>query len=142
MVLLRGRELGDAPQSVQDAIASPEAHGAIPILVAYDAQVERMAGVVPYMDMKDATGFDVVKSKLAEFRGVTPEAAVPQVVRASESWTSADGRKISAAYLSSTADSVTLRLGNGRPVTMPLERLDDASQKRVASYATESGKKS
>lgn len=54
---------------------------------------------------------------------------------ATRTWTSTDGRKIEAAYLSATADSVKVRLANGSTFDIPLSRLSAEDQTYVKAQA-------
>jgi hypothetical protein len=130
MVLVTGANLYEAPQLIQDAMASEEAAGPIPIVALTDASVERLAGVVPYLSMKDEKGFTAARKKLSELRGVELPVA-KAVSHAPEAWVSIEGRKVMASFVSQKQDSVTLRLSNVRDVTMPLERLNEAGKKRA-----------
>ena len=136
MVLVTGANLYLAPQIVQDAMASEEAAGPIPIIALTDAKAEKLAGVVPYLAMKDERGFTAARKKLGELRGVELPVA-KAVARPAETWVSIEGRKLLASFVRQTGDSVTLRLSNGRDVTMPMERLDTAGQKRARELSTQ-----
>lgn len=136
MILVTGANLYTAPQIVQDAMASEEAAGPIPIIALTDAKVERLAGVVPYLSMKDERGFTAARAKLSELRGVEAPIAKQKALPA-ETWMSAEGRKLVASFISQKGDSVTLRLSNGRDVTMPLDRLDAAGQKHAKELAAQ-----
>lgn len=128
-VLVTGANLYEAPQIVQDAMASKEAEGPIPIVAVTDSKVERLVGVVPYLAMKDVNGFTAVKKSLDDILG-TKEGA-PVAPRKPEKWTDVRGRSITAAFVGSTADEVTLRLPSGKTATIPVTQLDDAGRARV-----------
>ena len=51
-------------------------------------------------------------------------------------WKDAQGRVITAAYISSTADSVTIRLTDGKQHTLPLSRFSAEDQTYVKSLAS------
>lgn len=59
---------------------------------------------------------------------------------ASRTWTSTDGRKIEAAFISSTAEAVKIRLANGSAFEVPLARLsvEDQAFVKAQTAATSS----
>ena len=128
-VLVTGANLFEAPQIVQDAMASKEAEGPIPIVAVTDAKVERLVGVVPYLAMKDVNGFTAVKKSLDDILGT--KEGIPVAPRKPEKWTDVRGRSITAAYVQSNAEEVTLRLPTGKTATIPVAQLDDAGRARV-----------
>jgi hypothetical protein len=58
-------------------------------------------------------------------------------MHAPEVWKDVRGRSVSAAYVRSSDEDVTLRLSNGKLATLELSRLSDESRKRVAELAAE-----
>ena len=130
IILVTGANLYEAPQIVQDAMASKEAEGPIPIVAVTDAKVRRLVGVVPYLSMKDVNGFTDVKKSLDQLLG-TKEGSATTVARTPEKWTDVRGRSIVAAFMMSTAEEVTLRLPTGKTATIPLATLDEAGRARV-----------
>lgn len=136
IIFVSGMNLYKSPQIVQKAMASKEASGPTPIIAVFDSKVEKQLGVVPYFHMKNSDGFDGVKIQLAMLRG---EEAKPMLtkLREPETWKDVRGRKITAAYVRSSKESVTLRLANGRLSTLDLNRLSEESQARVAELAGE-----
>tara|TARA_R110002096_G_scaffold27577_1_gene84181 strand:- start:848 stop:1240 length:393 start_codon:yes stop_codon:yes gene_type:complete len=125
-----------SPEPVQEAMASEEVSGPIPIAAVFDAQIENQLGLVPYFHMKDVNGFTDVKAALAAMRGESPDAT-PAREYESETWKNTRGRKIQATYVTSSSEDVTLRLTNGKSSTVPLSSLSEASQKRIAQLAKE-----
>jgi hypothetical protein len=136
MLLVTGANLYTAPQLVQDAMASKEAEGPIPIIALTDAKAETLAGVVPYLAMKDERGFLEARTKLSALRGTAAPVAKAEVKHPAETWVSAEGRKTLASFVAQRGENVTLRLSNGRDVTMPLARLSEAGQKRATELAS------
>jgi hypothetical protein len=63
-------------------------------------------------------------------------AALGLAQSASRTWTSTDGRKIEAAFISSTAEAVKIRLANGSAFEVPLARLSAEDQAFVKAQAT------
>lgn len=55
---------------------------------------------------------------------------------ASRTWTSTDGRKIEAAFVSSTADAVKIRMANGSTFEVPLARLSAEDQAFIKAQAS------
>lgn len=56
-------------------------------------------------------------------------------------WTSTDGRKLEADFVSATADAVTIkRPGDARPLTLPMNRLSQADQDWVKAEAAKNAK--
>lgn len=136
IVFVSGLNLHKSPEVVQAAMASKEARGPTPIIAVFDANVEEKLGVVPYFDMKDSHGFDDVKTQLAILRGKEAKPALSKM-HAPEVWKDVRGRSVSAAYVRSSDEDVTLRLSNGKLATLELSRLSDESRKRVAELAAE-----
>ena len=134
IVFISGLNLHKTPELVQKAIASDEAMGPTPIIAVFDARVTKQIGVVPYFDMKDVDGFTKVRTALADYRGVRLDPKKEKKYE-QETWKDNRGRSLVATYVTSTADVVTLRLANGKLSTIPLSRLGDDSQKRVAQLA-------
>lgn len=64
-----------------------------------------------------------------------PAAALLAQQQAERPWKDTQGRVIQAAYVSSTADSVTIRMGDGKQHTLPLARLSPDDQTFVKSQA-------
>jgi hypothetical protein len=137
MVLITGVNMYDSPQVVQDAVTSKEAWGAIPIVAVTDANVEKLAGIVPYQAMKDEQGFFAAKTQLAAMRGMEAPIAKAKTEHKPETWLSVEGRKIQAAFVAQTDGVVTLRLSNGRDVTFSTDRLDPSSRERAAKLAAQ-----
>ena len=63
-------------------------------------------------------------------------AAALLAQQAERPWKDTQGRVIQAAYVSSTADSVTIRLADGKQHTLPLARLSADDQAFVKSQST------
>lgn len=63
-------------------------------------------------------------------------AAALLAQQAERPWKDAQGRVIQAAYVSSTADSVTIRMADGKQHTLPLARLSPDDQAFVKSQST------
>lgn len=130
IVFISGLNLHKTPEIVQEAMASKEAQGPIPIAAVFDARVENLLGVVPYFHMKDVDGFTEVTSALAAMRG-KPSPLDSMKRHAPETWTNNRGRSIEAAYVTSSKDDVTVRLANGKTATIPLTSLSETSRARV-----------
>ncbi len=128
--------LHKTPVIVQEAMASKEAAGPIPIIAVFDPRVENMLGIVPYFHMKDVNGFTDVKAALAALRGL-PAGSNSMTQHKPETWRNARGRSLEATYITSTSEEVTLRLTNGKSSTVPLSSLSQGSQDRAAELAGE-----
>jgi len=63
-------------------------------------------------------------------------AAALLAQQAERPWKDTQGRVIQAAYVSSTADSVTIRMADGKQHTLPLSRFSAADQAFVKSQAS------
>lgn len=136
IIFISGLNLHKCPEVVQIAIATDEADGPTPVIVAFDAALEKRLGIVPYFDMKDSEGFTKIKAALADHRGVVQKTKGIKKRPQPESWTSR-GRTIQATYVTSTEAEVTLRLSGGNQTTMPISKLSKDGQNRVAELAAE-----
>ncbi len=136
IIFVSGLNLHLTPEIVQDAMASDEADGPTPIIAVFDQEIQKLLGIVPYFDMKDPDGFKKVNTALADHRGVAVDKSSMARRPQPETWKDTRGRSIQATYVNSTDKEVTLRLAGGNLSTIPLTKLNEASQKRVAELAS------
>jgi hypothetical protein len=78
--------------------------------------------------------FRLLIMKLSLFVLLTATTLLAQ--SASRTWTSTDGRKIEAAFVSSTAEVVKIRLANGSTFEVPLARLSVEDQAFVKTQTS------
>lgn len=136
IVFVDGSNLHLTPEPVQDSFASDAAAGPTPIIVVFDAAIEKELGIVGYKAIRTADGFKDVKAELTKLRGKTPEAG-KQSSRLPEMWKDTKGRTMRATFVESTEEEVTVRLKNGQISTLKLSMLSPESQKRVAEISGE-----
>ena len=126
----------DFPKAVQGLISSPEAGKFIPKLALTDSAASEPIGVISYKALK-ADARDALRDV---FKAAEPEEeAVSKVSFSPESWTSADGRELTATFRSLSGDQVTLILEKGTSTSLPLSRLSAKSQERAKECAGSTG---
>jgi hypothetical protein len=136
MVTTEKEQWSKLPETAKKALA--EAGNIIPKMAVLDPSVTTNFGSISYNALHDArAALRTPKKKAKEW--FEAEAAKGTSASASETaletWTSADGKAITAKFRGLSEGKVSLELATGATVPVPLDRLAEASRKRAQELA-------